>query len=68
VPDQRRRGCGRNLVLAAAAWARSSDATLLALAVTAANRPARALYASLGFEAVGEYHYRIRPREGGAEP
>jgi len=30
------------------------------VAVTEANAPARALYASLGMKAVGQYHYRVK--------
>lgn len=60
APALRRQGSARNLVLAAAAWARDAGADWLALAVTEANRPARALYASLGMQAVGQYHYRAR--------
>ena len=58
VPAMRRQGSGRDLVLAAAEWARGAGADRLALAVTQANAPARALYASLGLQAVGQYHYR----------
>jgi GNAT superfamily N-acetyltransferase len=60
APDRRREGSARNLMLAAAHWARAVGADRLALAVTAANAPARALYASLGMQAVGHYHYRAR--------
>ena len=58
VEASRRRGMARNLVLAAARWAEATGARRLSLAVTAANVPARALYASLGMVAVGSYHYR----------
>jgi GNAT superfamily N-acetyltransferase len=54
----RRQGAGRSLVGRAAAWAGEQGAERLALAVTAANGPARALYASIGMQAVGQYHYR----------
>jgi GNAT superfamily N-acetyltransferase len=60
APDRRREGSARNLMLAAAAWARAAGGERLALAVTAANAPARALYTSLGMQAVGQYHYRAR--------
>jgi GNAT superfamily N-acetyltransferase len=60
VPSLRRQGSGRTLVRAAANWARTEGGTWLALAVTEANAPARALYASLGMQAVGQYHYRMR--------
>lgn len=54
----RRRGTGRSLLAAAAHWARGVGAGSLSLAVTTANAPARALYASFGLRAVGHYHYR----------
>jgi GNAT superfamily N-acetyltransferase len=57
----RRQGAAQNLMRAAAVWAASQGAGSLASAVTAANLPARALYASLGMEVVGQYHYRVRP-------
>ncbi len=56
----RRAGVGRNLLRHAADWAAKNGAHRLGLAVTAANLPARALYASLGMQAVGQYHYRVK--------
>jgi GNAT superfamily N-acetyltransferase len=61
TPASRRKGAARALVRAAALWAGEADADWLALAVTKANGPARSLYASLGMQAVGQYHYRILP-------
>lgn len=58
-PALRRQGTARNILCAAAAWAQAEGATTLALAVTRGNAGARALYASLGMEVVGQYHYRI---------
>jgi len=58
VPALLRRGTARNIVAAAGAWAQSTGAEWLALAVTRENVPARALYASLGMQVVGHYHYR----------
>jgi GNAT superfamily N-acetyltransferase len=58
--SQRRRGLGRNLLHAAANWAAGQGATRLSLVVTRQNAAARALYARLGMEAVGEYHYRMK--------
>lgn len=60
-PASRRKGAARALVRAAALWAAEAGADWLALAVTEANDPARGLYASLGLQAVGQYHYRILP-------
>ena len=54
----RRQGCARNILRAAAHWARDHGADTLALAVTEANQGARALYASQGMQGVGQYHYR----------
>jgi GNAT superfamily N-acetyltransferase len=59
-PSLRRRGAGRQILAAAAQWAAEQGADRLALAVTQANSAARALYASLGMQPVGEYHYRIK--------
>lgn len=57
-PHLRRAGAGAALAVGAAAWARAQGARWLALAVTEANVPARALYEKLGMEAAGRYHYR----------
>jgi N-acetylglutamate synthase len=58
APAARRAGLGAALTRAAAAWARPRRAGLLAVAVTEANAPARALYDALGFRPAGRYHYR----------
>ncbi|HMO06212.1 MAG TPA: GNAT family N-acetyltransferase [Paracoccaceae bacterium] len=60
LPAFRRQGCARNMMGAAAHWAQAAGATHLALAVTRANEEAGALYASLGMEVVGKYHYRAK--------
>ena len=57
-PLMRRKGVARNILQAAAGWANEQGASALALAVTAANDGARALYASFGMQVVGQYHYR----------
>ena len=59
-PSLRRKGAGRQILAAAAHWAAEQGADRLALAVTQGNSEARALYASLGMQPVGEYHYRIK--------
>ncbi|HUF54949.1 MAG TPA: GNAT family N-acetyltransferase [Thermohalobaculum sp.] len=59
LPGQRRGGAGTMLTRAAATFAAEHGATWLALAVTEANRPARALYEKLGMAQAGRYHYRI---------
>lgn len=59
-PAARRQGSANNILRAAAQWALDQGADTLSLVVTVANAPARALYASLGMEVVGQYHYRQR--------
>lgn len=61
LPAQRRQGHGRHLIRAVAAWAQAQGAQNLTLVVTAANTPARRLYAGLGMAEAGHYHYRMRP-------
>lgn len=63
-PSQRRQGSAINIMRMAAAWAQDQGAQTLCLAVTKANMAARTLYASLGMEVVGSYHYRKKqPKE-----
>jgi GNAT superfamily N-acetyltransferase len=57
----RRRGAGRAVMAMAAGWACAQGCAWLALAVTRANAPARALYARLGYGGIGAYHYREAP-------
>lgn len=64
VPSQRRRGVAENMLRGAAHWAQDHRAEWLALAVTAANRPARALYEKLGMQVAARYHYRQGSEEG----
>ncbi|PJE33989.1 hypothetical protein CVM52_24595 [Pseudooceanicola lipolyticus] len=58
LAHQRRAGIGRWFMRAAALWARDNGARTLSVMCTDANRPANALYASLGMAVVGHYHYR----------
>lgn len=58
--SHRRQGLGKNLLHAAANWAAGQQAGRLSLVVTRQNAAARALYARLGMEVVGEYHYRMK--------
>ena len=60
LPALLRRGTARNILGAAGAWAHGAGAAWLALAVTRGNLPARSLYASMGMEVVGHYHYRTQ--------
>ena len=57
----RRRGVGRTLTRAAAAWAAEQGAEVLLLCVTRANAAANALYEGLGMAEAGAYHYRRAP-------
>ncbi len=50
VPEARRRGFGREVLLKAVCEARAGDAPAVTLSVDARNRPAWNLYRSLGFE------------------
>jgi GNAT superfamily N-acetyltransferase len=58
--DQRRKGAGATLLKAAANWAAAERANRLSLVVTERNIAARALYARLGMQVVGQYHYRMK--------
>ena len=58
TPALRRHGAAKNILRASAIWALDHGADTLSLVVTAANQPARRLYASLGMQVVGQYHYR----------
>lgn len=57
--DCRRQGVGRNLTRHAAKWARSNDATCIAVLCTRENEAANGLYTSMGFKQLGGYHYRV---------
>ncbi|OYX23492.1 MAG: hypothetical protein B7Z10_11045 [Rhodobacterales bacterium 32-66-7] len=61
-PPFRRQGVGRVLIQAAANWAGGLGAQRLSLVVTAQNHAGCALYARLGMEVVGQYHYRMNDR------
>ncbi len=58
-PEYRKRGFGQQTVGALLDWAKDEGATAACLQVATDNRPARALYASLGFSReLYSYHYR----------
>lgn len=57
-PALRRLGLAQIMMRHAALWAQDQGAAELHLLVTRENSPARSLYASLNFQAVGHYHYR----------
>lgn len=61
APAFRRQGIGARIVSGAAWWAQAEGAATFALAVTAGNAGARALYARLGMTQVAAYHYRVKP-------
>ena len=65
APAARRQGLAAQMIRAAARWALRHDARTLALAVTRANAPARALYAAQGFVDACGYHYRSAAQESG---
>lgn len=58
LPEQRRQGVAGWVMRAAAFWAAERGATYIAVLCTQANIAANRLYSSLGFAAVGQYHYR----------
>ena len=58
LPHYRRQGSAVNMLRVAGRWAQDNGATVVSAMVAAANGPARALYASLGMQNVGNYHYR----------
>jgi len=60
TPRLQKLGTARNMMHEAASWANQQGAQWFSALVTEANAPARALYASLGMEVVGRYHYRLK--------
>lgn len=63
LPHQRRAGMGRWMMRAAAIWAADNGAHTLSVVCTRRNDAANGLYASLGMQPVGQYHYRHLPQE-----
>lgn len=59
LPHQRGQGVGTWMMRRAAVWAESHGATHMSVICTKANVAANALYAALGMELIGSYHYRI---------
>jgi GNAT superfamily N-acetyltransferase len=62
VSGERGKGHGRRVVLSALKWARLRGARIGWLQVEAENAAAIALYNSLGFRRVYDYHYRQPPK------
>ena len=58
LPAYRRKGVGTLILRGAAHWAQVQGARWMALAVTEANTPARALYDHCGMTITTRYHYR----------
>ncbi len=54
----RREGVGRNMMRQAAFWAADHGATHMSVICTQANSAANALYSSMSYTLVGQYHYR----------
>ena len=63
-PSFRRQGYGAQLVRNILAWARQRGAHTAYLQVMLNNAPALRLYSKLGFNAVYQYWYRVRPFAG----
>jgi GNAT superfamily N-acetyltransferase len=61
VPEARRRGRARAILHALARWGAEHGCTRSILQVDSSNEGAVALYASAGYVAQHEYHYRLLP-------
>lgn len=59
-------GTASNMLRDAASWALDQGATHMATVTTGENLPARKLFASLGMQVAGKYHYRGRGRNSGS--
>lgn len=63
----RRKGMGVWLMRQAAHWAKANGADWMSVICTRVNGGANGLYASLGMQVVGQYHYRILPTTSDTE-
>ena len=63
----RRKGMGVWLMRQAAHWAKANGADWMSVICTQVNGGANGLYASLGMQVVGQYHYRILPTTSDTE-
>ncbi len=63
LPEHRGKGLGKWMMRCAAFWAQAEGGTHMAVLCTKANAGANGLYASLGMEVVGQYHYRIKSED-----
>lgn len=59
TPEHRQKGLGGWMMRCAALWAEAQGAERIAVAATARNEGANALYAALKMEVVAHYHYRM---------
>jgi len=59
TPQNRRKGLAAWIMRQAAHWAKANGAVWMSVLCTQANDGANGLYASLGMQVVGQYHYRI---------
>jgi N-acetylglutamate synthase len=57
--DKRRIGSGSTVMRGIEAWGAKHGATIIGLQAVTANKPAQAMYAALGYQKVGEHHYRM---------
>jgi ribosomal protein S18 acetylase RimI-like enzyme len=65
LPEQKRHGVGRNIMIASANWAIARGAKWLSVLVVNANETAIAFYKSIGMQDTGVgYHYRQAPEVG----
>lgn len=60
LPQHRRQGLGRWLMLRAAFWVLAQGGHTLSVICTTRNQGANGLYTSMGMQVVGHYHYRIK--------
>ena len=60
LPHQRRKGAAQWMMRKAAFWAAGQGANWMSVLCTKANTGANALYAGMGFQIAGSYHYRIK--------
>ena len=60
IKSARRAGMGRAMTIQSAQWAEKQGATTFSLLCVEQNAAANGLYAKLGMEIVGHYHYRIK--------
>lgn len=65
--EHRRKGLGVWMMRQAAFWAKANGADWISVLCTQVNDAANGLYASLGMQVVGQYHYRILPQTSDPE-